>query len=150
MLLIKKVSGGRVDVDLVFFMFNFLDAFFSCATCYCRKNELDACIFYLTKSNFACCYERLKKKHHKKVELMYCLEELLDSLFTFPKERGLCNFQKFLNERYFPLEEKEQLADKEYISLDLALTYIFALKKKKNVLIFLLYIFKNIIIKYTR
>ena len=81
---------------------------------------------------------------------MYCLEELLDSLFTFPKERDLCNFQKFLNERYFPLEEKEQLADKEYISLDLALTYIFALKKKKNVLIFLLYIFKNIIIKYTR
>ena len=64
------------------------------------------------------------------VELMYYLEELLDSLFTFAKERDLCNFQKFVNERHFPLEEKEQLADLEYISLDLALTYIFALKKK--------------------
>ena len=63
---------------------------------------------------------------------MYCLEELLDILFTFPKERDLCNFQKFLNGRYFPLEEKEQLADKEYISLDLALTYTFALKKRKT------------------
>ena len=65
------------------------------------------------------------------VELMYYLEELLDSLFTFAKERDLCNFQKFVNERHFPLEEKEQLADQEYISLDLALTYIFALKKKR-------------------
>ena len=64
---------------------------------------------------------------------MYCLEQLLDSLFTFPKERTLCNFQKVLNERYFPLEEKEQPADKEYISLDLVLTYIFALKNKKRV-----------------
>ena len=64
------------------------------------------------------------------VELMYYIEELLDSLFTFAKEKDLCNFQKFLNERHFALEEKEQLADQEYISLDLVLTYIFTLKKK--------------------
>ena len=61
---------------------------------------------------------------------MYCLEEVLDSLFAFPKERELCNFQKFLKEVHFPLEEKKELADQDYISLDLVLTYIFALKKK--------------------
>ena len=45
---------------------------------------------------------------------MYYLEELLDSLFTFPKERYICNFQELLNERHFPFEVKEQLADQEY------------------------------------
>ena len=79
-------------------------------------------------------------KDHKKVQLMYCLEELLDGLFTFPKERDLYNFQKFLNERHFPLEEKEQLADQEYISFDLTLTCIFALKKKNVLIFFIAYI----------
>ena len=45
---------------------------------------------------------------------MYCLEELLDSLFTFLEERDICNFQELLNERHSPLEVKEQLADQEY------------------------------------
>lgn len=76
-------------------MFIFVDAFFCVQPAIAKKNEPDACVFCLIKSNFAC-------------KLIYCLEELLDDLFTFPKEGDHCDFQNFLNEKHFPLEKKEQ------------------------------------------
>ena len=95
-----------------------------------KKPEPDACVFLFNQVKLCLLLQETKKNCHEKIELIYCLEELLDDLFTFPKERDLCDFQNFLNDKHFPLEKKEQQSEQEYISLDQALAYIFALKKK--------------------
>lgn len=128
----KKISGDRMETHSAFLcLFFWMVFFFLCTTCYCQKKpEPDACVFLFNQVKFCLLLQETKKNRHKKIELIYFLEELLDDLFTFPKERDLCDFQNFLNEKHFPLEKKEQQSELEYISLDQALAYIFALKKK--------------------
>ena len=127
----KSVETGWKHTLLFYVYFSEWFFFFVCTTCYFQKKpEPDACVFLFNQVKFCLLLQETKKNPHKKIELIYFLEELLDDLFTFPKERDLCDFQNFLNEKHFPLEKKEQQSELEYISLDQALAYIFALKKK--------------------
>ena len=84
-------------------MFIFLDGFFCVKPAIAKKIEPDAClitvflfkVFLLNQVKLCMLLQETKKNRHEEIELIYCLEELLDDLFTFPKERDLCDFQNF-------------------------------------------------------
>ena len=62
--------------------------------------------------------------------MVYCQEEFLHDPSTLPHEKNIRELQKFLNERYILLEEKQSISEHEYVFLGRALGYIFSFKKK--------------------
>ena len=120
MFALKKISGNQVNKDMFLSSLTSWTIFFQVLSASARKKEPDGCIFCSIKSSFACCYERLNKNSHKKIELVYCQEELLDDLLILFLEKEHLSIAKILNERHVHLKEKQSINEQEYISLNQA------------------------------
>ena len=102
MFALRKISGNQINKEMFLWSLTSWTLFFQVLSASVRKKEPDGCIFCSIKSSFAFCYERVKKNSHKKTELVYCQEELLDDLMILSHEKKHLSIAKIFKQKACP------------------------------------------------